>query len=325
MLVARPAKAPSAVLDIGGGGPDIDKTVWIDLIDPSDEERARVHALTGLEVPSRGDLDEIESSSRLFRRGDALYLSTPLTRRRENEQTTATPLGIVASPRWLLTIRFSDYPAFDAYAHAVETAAGSLAAPALLLGLLEAIVDRLADVLEHVGGELDQLSARIFSDTSASQNSRHIDRRLRGLLKSVGRNGDTVSRVRDSLLGLTRMVLFVDEAVKASDDSKLRTRLKTLTRDLQSLSDYDNQVTNKVQFLLDATLGFINIEQNNGIRVVTVASIIGIAPTLVASIYGMNFKNIPELNWAYGYYYALVLMAATVILPLAWFRKIGWI
>lgn len=325
MLVARPAQAASTVLAIDGGPPDVGKTVWIDLIDPSDEERAQICRLTGLEVPSRGSLDEIESSSRLFRRGDALYLSTPLTRRREGRQTTATPLGIVASPRWLLTIRFTDYPAFDTFAHAVETASCSLAAPALLVGLLEAIVDRIADVLEHVGGELDQLSERIFADTSASQNSRHIDRRLRGLLENVGRNGATVSRVRDSLLGLTRMVLFIDEAVKASDDSKLRTRLKTLARDLQSLSDYDNQVTNKVQFLLDATLGFINIEQNNGIRVVTVASIIGIAPTLVASIYGMNFKNIPELNWSFGYYYALALMAVTVLLPLAWFRRIGWI
>ena len=324
MLVARPAQASSAVLDIGGGPPDVGRVVWIDLIDPSDAERARVHALTGLEVPSRGDLDEIESSSRLFRRGDALYLSTPLARRREGS-TVASPLGIVASPRWLLTIRFSDYPAFDTFARAVETASGSLGAPALLLGLLETIVDRLADVLEHVGGELDQLSSRIFADSSAGQTSRHVDRRMRGLLKNVGRNGDTVSRVRDSLLGLTRMVLFIDEAVKASDDSKLRIRLKTLARDLQSLSDYDNQVTNKVQFLLDATLGFINIEQNNGIRIVTVASIIGVAPTLVASIYGMNFKNIPELSWTYGYYYALVLMAATVILPLAWFRRIGWI
>lgn len=325
MLVARPAQAPSAVLVIDGDPPDIGKTVWIDLIDPSDDERARVQALTGLKVPSRGDLDEIESSSRLFRRGDALYLSTPLTRRRENGLTVATPLGIVASPRWLLTIRFIDYPAFDTFAQVVETSATSYGAPALLLGLLEAIVDRLADVLEHVGGELDDLSTRIFSDSSASQNSRHIDRRMRGLLKNVGRNGDTVSRVRDSLLGLTRMVLFIDEAVEASDDSKLRARLKTLARDLQSLSDYDNQVTNKVQFLLDATLGFINIEQNNGIRVVTVASIIGIAPTLVASIYGMNFKDIPELNWSFGYYYALALMAATVLLPLAWFRRIGWI
>ncbi len=232
---------------------------------------------------------------------------------------------MVAGARWLLTIRFQDYPAFDTFGSAVAASETHLGSPALLLGLLEAIVGRLADVLEHVGSELDGCSVKIFADADGRRGSRHAGERLRALLKSVGRHGDTVSRVRDSLLGLTRMVHFINEAVRAADDSKLRVRLRSLDRDLQSLADYDNQVTNKVQFLLDATLGFINIEQNNGIRVVTVASIIGVAPTLVASIYGMNFKNIPELNWTFGYYYALALMAATVIGPLLWFRRMGWI
>lgn len=324
MLVARPAQHPSTVLDAGGTVPAGGRTVWIDLIDPSDEERATVAALTGLLVPSRGDLDEIESSSRLFRRDDTLYLTTPLTRRTPT-RTSATPLGIVANARWLLTIRFTDYPAFETYARVVEASPEPLGTPALLVGLLEAIVDRLADVLERVGGELDGLSASIFADSSDKRSARNLDGRLRSLLKNVGRNGDTVSMIRDSLLGLTRMVLFLDDAIAAAPDKRLQSRLKTVEHDLRSLSDYDTQVTDKVQFLLDATLGFINIEQNNGIRVITVASIIGVAPTLVASIYGMNFKNIPELNWSFGYYYALCLMAATVVLPLIWFRRIGWI
>ena len=324
MLVARPAQHPAAVLDVGGTPPEDGRTVWIDLIDPSDEERASVATLTGLLVPSRGDLDEIESSSRLFRRGDTLYLTTPLTRRTA-ARTAATPLGIVANARWLLTVRFTDYPAFETYARVVEASLEPLGTPALLVGLLEAIVDRLADVLERVGGELDGLSARIFADNSDKRSARNLDGRLRSLLKNVGRNGDTVSMIRDSLLGLTRMVLFLNDEIAAAPDKRLQARLKTVEHDLRSLSDYDTQVTDKVQFLLDATLGFINIEQNNGIRVITVASIIGVAPTLVASIYGMNFKNIPELSWSFGYYYALCLMAATVILPLIWFRRLGWI
>ena len=324
MLVARPAQQPSAVLDVGAAVSDGGRTVWIDLIDPSDDERATVATLTGLRVPSRGDLDEIESSSRLFRRDDTLYLTTPLTRR-SSTLTSAIPLGIVVNARWLLTIRFTDYPAFETYARVVEASPEPLSSPALLVGLLETIVDRLADVLEHVGGELDDLSARIFADSTGKRSARNLDGRLRSLLKNVGRNGDTVSMIRDSLLGLTRMVLFLTDAIAAAPDERLRARLKTVEHDLRSLSDYDTQVTDKVQFLLDATLGFINIEQNNGIRVITVASIIGVAPTLVASIYGMNFKNIPELNWAFGYYYALCLMAATIILPLIWFRRLGWI
>ena len=324
MLVARPAQHPSAALAIGGSLPEEGRTVWIDLIDPSDEERAAVATLTGLVVPSRGDLDEIESSSRLFRRDDTLYLTTPLTRRTPT-RTSAAPLGIVANARWLLTIRFSDYPSFESYARVVETSTAPLGAPALLVGLLEAIVDRLADVLEHVGGELDGVSARVFADNSNRRGARHLDERLRSLLKNVGRTGDTVSMIRDSLLGLTRMVLFLTDAIASAPDKRLSARLRTVEHDLRSLSDYDAQVTGKVQFLLDATLGFINIEQNNGLRVITVASIIGVAPTLVASIYGMNFKNMPELSWSFGYYYALCLMAVTVILPLLWFRRIGWI
>lgn len=323
MLVARPSSTRPVLIDGTDTPPELGSTVWLDLIDPSDTERKLVEDITGLRVPSRHDLDEIESSSRLYREGGGLYLSTPLTRRREGN-TAATPLGIVVSDRWLLTIRFADYPAFDTFAHAVESAGEPLGAHSLLVGLIEAIVDRLADVLEYVGADLGALSARIFGDKE-DRRSRHLDQRLRSLLKGVGRTGDTVSMIRDSLLGLQRMVLFIGETIKAAEDTSLRARLKTLERDIRSLSDYDAQVTNKVQFLLDATLGFINIEQNNGIRVVTVASIIGIAPTLVASIYGMNFKNIPELNWSFGYYYALCVMAATVVLPLVWFRRIGWI
>lgn len=324
MLVVRPSHAPAQFVVPEQHPPALGpETAWLDLLDPTDAERSLAERLTGLRVPSRHDLDEIESSSRLYHENDVLYMSTPLTRRREGS-TASTPLGIVVSSRWLLTIRFSDYPAFETFARHVEAAPEPLCAHALLVGLLEAIVDRLADVLEYVGGDLDQLSGRIFVD-SERRSHRHFDRRLRGMLTGVGRAGDTVSMIRDSLLGLSRVILFIGESVKGAEDPKLRTRLKTLDRDVRSLSDYDKQVTDKVQFLLDATLGFINIEQNNGIRVVTVASIIGIAPTLVASIYGMNFKDIPELNWSFGYYYALVLMAATVVLPLAWFRRIGWI
>ena len=102
-------------------------------------------------------------------------------------------------------------------------------------------------------------------------------------------------------------------------------RLLTVRQDVASLSDYDAQLTNKVQFLLDATLGFINIEQNNGIKILTVVSVVGIPPTLIASMYGMNFKNMPELQWEYGYLYGIVMIVLSGVIPLLWFRKRGWI
>jgi magnesium transporter len=324
MLIARPAEAQPTTLDLSTGHVVAPQgTVWFDLIDPTDVEHAYVQKVCGVRVPSRSDLDEIESSSRSYRENGTLYLSTPLLRR-EGGQAFASPLGIVVSEHVLVTIRYAEYPSFDTYAGAVAVERSPLQPDTLLVGLLEVIVDRLADVLEIVGAHLDEVSTRIFH-TDEQDRSKRADERLRGLLKGIGRQGDTVSLLRSSLLGLSRMVLFVDGTLGTGSDKTLHARLKTIGRDLQSLTEYDSQITSKVQFLLDATLGLINIEQNNGIRILTVVSLIGIPPTLIASIYGMNFKNIPELSWSFGYWYALLLMLASVVLPLAWFRRLGWI
>ena len=326
MLFARPSQAAHTVLDRNAGADGApQEAIWLDLLDPTEEERAQAAAICGFRVPTREQLSEIESSSRVSREGDVLYLSMPLTRRRQ-ANCRSNPVGFVVAPQRLLTVRFLDYPSFDNYAKSVETAPATLSAPDLLLGLLEAIVDRMADVLEFIGSELDQISARIFhADAVGRGRRRSADTMLREILRDVGRIGDMLSMLRDSLLGLSRMLLFLDDMIGSSSVSRNRARLRTLSRDVHSLADFDSQVTNKVQFLLDATLGFINIDQNNGIRVLTVVSIIGIPPTLIASIYGMNFKNIPELNWSFGYFYALGLMLLSVALPLIWFRRVRWI
>ena len=326
MLFARPSQAAHTVLDRNAGVDSApEEAIWLDLLDPTEEEHAQAAAICGFRVPTREQLSEIESSSRISREGNVLYLSLPLTRRRQKD-CRSTPVGFVVAPQRLLTIRFLDYPSFDTYAKSVEAAPSALSAADLLLGLLEAIVDRMADVLEYVGSELDQISARIFhADSTHRSRRRNADTVLRGILRDVGRIGDMLSMLRDSLLGLSRMLLFLDDVIGNGSVPRNRTRLRTLSRDVHSLADFDSQVTNKVQFLLDATLGFINIDQNNGIRVLTVVSIIGIPPTLIASIYGMNFKNIPELNWSFGYFYALGLMVLSVVLPLIWFRMVRWI
>ena len=324
MLIARPNKGQAATLDMSGAAVSAPEgTVWFDLIEPSDAERAYLQTLIGVRVPSRSDLDEIESSSRSYRENETLYLSTPLLRRQDG-QAFSSPLGIIVAKDSLVTIRYAEYPSFTTYAGSVALEPARVQPGELLVGLLEVIVDRLADVLEIVGGQLDEVSTRIFH-TDEHDKSRQADQRLRGLLKSIGRQGDTVSVLRTSLLGLSRMVLFVDHAFDTGGETALCARLRTIGRDLQSLTEYDSQITSKVQFLLDATLGLINVEQNNGIRILTVVSLVGIPPTLIASIYGMNFKDIPELSWSFGYWYALALMVASVVLPLAWFRRVGWI
>ncbi len=322
MLTARPAGSAARLLDAGRPEDSVAGAVWFDLLNPTADEEALAARITGLTVPTRADLDEIESSSRLYRDDGALYLSTPLARLHDGDCSTI-PMGLVVSDKFLVSVRFSDYPAIEAYARGMEKAAEPLDAHALMVGLLEAIVDRLADLLEIIGGQLDRVSVTVFR-ADALEKRRRADRTLRELLHDIGRQGDAVSRLRDTMLGLQRLVLFVQHAEEVRGQA-LHDRVATLAADLKSLTEFDGQVNDKVHFLLDATLGLINVEQNNGIRILTVVSLIGIPPTLIASIYGMNFKDIPELSWSFGYWYALILMAVSVLVPLAWFKRVGWI
>ena len=300
--------------------------IWIDLLNPTDEERSAAERLTGLRVPAQADLAEIESSSRLSTEGRALYLSTPMTYRSAEGVSLTAPLGFVLSPDHLLTVRFADLPVFDRFAERFTTYNRDPCSISAFLGLLEATVDRLADVLEHVGADLDSISRRVFRpERNGKPNAARMDMQLRATLRGVGNAGERVSNIRDSLLGVSRIAQYTREVASDWVPADLQPRFKTLRQDVASLSDYDVQLTNKVQFLLDATLGFINIEQNNGIKILTVVSVVGVPPTLMASIYGMNFKVMPELQWQYGYAYGLTVIVLSAILPLLWFKHRGWI
>jgi magnesium transporter len=318
-LAHPPGQPPRPVRDER----DSELAGWLDLIEPTDAECDLATKLTDLRIPTRAQLEEIENSSRLMMEGNVFYLSTPLLRRLDDDVSLVTPIGFVLSPDRLLTIRYTDFKTFETVAARVSSQSGGCGADAILIMLIEAMIDRLADTLERIGFELDTLSKRIFQVSNVERNN--ADKALRNLLRQVGRTADLLSDVRESLLGLGRITLYVGEHAPVSAHASLNTQLATIGRDISSLNDYIAQVNNKVQFLLDATLGFINIEQNNGIRLLTVVSFIGVPPTLIASIYGMNFKNIPELNWNYGYFYALGMMALTVAGPLLVFWRKGWL
>jgi len=319
-LAHAPGRSPMPVTDEAVA----DLAGWLDLIDPSGEEVERATRITGLRIPTREQLDEIESSSRLMMEGDVFYLSTPLVRRHEEDGTSdVTPIGFVLSRDRLITVRFTDWKVFDNVTARVTGQSLGCDADAVMVMLLEGMVDRLADGLERLGADLDRLSGQIFR--TDRERTAQVDRLLRGMLREIGSAMDLLSDMRDSLLGVGRIALYLKANSRRSLHELLAEKVDTVRRDVDSLNDYVPQMYNKAQFLLDATLGFINIEQNNGIRVLTVVSFIGVMPTLVASIYGMNFKNIPELNWTYGYYYALGLMLLTIAGPLFVFWKIGWL
>lgn len=302
---------------------------WIDLINPEPDELAFVERATGLHVPSIEDLSEIESSSRLRNQNGAIYLSAPVVYRSDADQPLTTPVGFVLTRERLITVRFAELTAFRTFIDrdlADET--DPLTSAAVFAGLMDAIIDRLADVLEMIAAELDGLSHRLFRNPVAELAAQRPPAResadLRIILRRVGASGDLASKIRDSLHGIGRIVPYV--ATLAADwlPAGVKPRLDTVRQDVLSLADYDGHINNKIQLLLDATLGLINVEQNNIIKVLTIVSVVGIPPTLIASMYGMNFKIMPELNWSWGYPYALALIALSAVLPLLWLKWRGW-
>ncbi len=300
--------------------------LWIDLINPTEPERTLVERATGLTVPDRASVAEIETSSRLAEQNGVLTLSTPMISRDAAGSLTVAPIGFVVARDRLLTLRYGGSVVFDRFAEHFSLVAEPPSGMQPFLGLLEALVDRLADVLEQNGAELESVSADLFERGAGGRGpSRRRDAFLQTTLADIGRKGAHISHLRDALLGIGRIVRFVGETATAWLEETEQRRLKVLERDIASLGDYDTQLTNKIQFLLDATLGFINIEQNNTIKILTVVSIVGIPPTFIASLYGMNFKNMPELSWTYGYEYGLSLIALSIVIPLVIFWRRGWL
>jgi magnesium transporter len=303
---------------------------WIDLLRPEPDEIAFVEHVTGLEVPGIADLSEIESSSRLRTRNGAIYLSAPLMNRADTDQPSTTPVGFVLTRERLVTVRFEELTPFSNFASRdLAHESDPLTSGTVFAGIADAIADQLADILENIATELDVLSHRLFrSPATESAPLRPPAREtadLRIILRRIGHSGDLASKVRDSLHGLGRMVPYVTTLAGEWLPGEVKPKFETLRQDVLSLSDYQAHIANKVQLLLDATLGLINVEQNNIIKVLTIVSVVGIPPTLVASMYGMNFKNMPELDWSWGYPYALIVIGLSALLPLIWFKLRGWI
>ncbi|MGI3900998.1 MAG: magnesium transporter CorA family protein [Janthinobacterium lividum] len=299
--------------------------IWVDLIDPTDAEDHRVEKATGLVLPRAHQLAEIETSSRLVVEGDVLMMSTPVLYR-ENGSVHAIPVGFVLGRDRLVTIRAHALKSFTDYVSGCRNGPPLDGPVDALLGLLDGIIARMADGMEAVGAELDGVSKEIFgvANLGGDHKPARIERRLASTLQTVGLSGDTTSHARDSLLGLSRLLAFLSNKGGDRISAAHRERIEVLKQDVAALGDYETRLTDKVQFLLDSTLGFINIEQNRTFKLLTVASVIGIPPTFVVGLYGMNFKNMPEYDWAWGYQWGLLLVLLSVTVPIVWLKVKGW-
>lgn len=299
--------------------------VWIDLLNATEQEKAAVEARLHLRIPSMEALNEIESSSRLVVQDGTIYLSMPVVAQGDTADPFLSPVGFILSAALLVTVRFAELPIFPTVADKIAGEGALRTSTGIFTALMEALVDRGADVLERLGSELDRVSRAVFrGDPNKVRHSVRSNAALRQTLSTVGRIGDRLSQARDVFLGVGRIVSFVVGLPHDWIIPAFETRLTAVAKDIASLNDYEAHLSAKVQFLLDAVLGFITIEQNDLFKVLTIVSVVGIPPTLVAGIYGMNFRFMPELSWPWGYPFGLGVIVLSALVPLIWLRLRGW-
>ncbi len=303
------------------------RAVWLDLLNPTPEEERAVQDALKLEVPTREEMQEIESSSRLYREDEALFLTANFLYGVDSGEYGSTAISFVLATNALVTVRYATPKAFPSFvARLARTPQALLNCPdAVMLHLFEQVVDRLADILERIGADMDRASKAAFRTARGEMKASVRDRELKNALIVLGEVGEVTTRASETLLGLTRILTFVGAEKATAVRKENQPLIKTLVRDVRSLVEHANVLNAKAGFLLDAVLGIINVEQNAIIKTFTVASVALMPPTLVASIYGMNFQHMPELSWTFGYPMALGFMLCTSILPVLYFKRKGWL
>ncbi len=303
-----------------------DSATWIDLEEPTPEEEALVERSISMDVPTESEMAEIEPSSRLYERAGALYMTVSVLYGVQEGRPGTVPISFVLTGKRLVTIRnASPKPlrVFSEHARRDPELVGDAATA--LFGMLDSIIDRLADELENVSREIEQISAQIF-------HKKMDDRRipvamLTALLTRIGRTQTLLAKIRYSSVSTMRMLSFLagSRRVHEGNDAQLRHHIASMATDATALGEHAGFLSDNLQFLLDASLGFISIEQNAAMKLFSWAAVVFLPPTLIAGIFGMNFHHMPELDWSYSYPISLALMLASAIGPYLYFKKRGWI
>lgn len=303
-----------------------DEATWIDLEEPTPEEEKLVERCIEVDVPTQAEMAEIEPSSRLYERNGALYMTASALRGVEEHLPTTTPIGFVLAGNRLVTIRYATpKPVRTFENHARRDQELVRDGPTALVRLLDAIIDRLADEIEHVSATMEGLSHEIFQKR---QDERRIPAtKLTALLTSIGRTQTLLTKIRYSGVSTLRMLSFLAGSNLAHEEkqSELRHHVESLTTDVTALIEHTSYLIDSLQFLLDASLGLISIEQNAAMKLFSWAAVVFLPPTLIAGIFGMNFHYMPELSWHFGYPLSLAIMFASAIGPYLYFKKRGWI
>jgi magnesium transporter len=303
-----------------------DGATWVDLDEPTHEEEALVERCIRMDVPTESEMAEIEPSSRLYERDGALYMTVSVLYGVQEGEPRTSPISFVLTDNRLVTVRYATPKPVRAFSeHARRDPQLVRDAPTALVRMLDSIIDRLADELESVSRDMEEISLRIFH---RDMDDRRIPAaRLTALLTRIGRTQTLLTKVRLSAVSTIRMLSFLAAANRFHEaaQGEMRHHLASLTTDATSLSEHASFLSDNVTFLLDASLGLISIEQNAAMKLFSWAALVFLPPTLIAGIYGMNFKHMPELEWIHGYPFALALIFASAVLPFLYLKRRGWI
>lgn len=299
------------------------EAIWLDLLEPTPSEEKRVESFLSIDVPTRDEMREIEASNRLYEEDGSLYMTATVVTKLDSDLPESTQITFILSATKLVTNRYVDPLPFRRFiAYAERHPASCNTPPGVLAGLVEAIVNRVADVIERVAMDLDAASAEVFS---VSRRHRGVMRDFRKVLERLGQNGELISKARESLVSLGRLLTFVQQSTSIPMTQEVRARFRTLARDVMAMSDHASFLGTKVSFILDATLGQINIEQNNILKIFSVVTVFLLPPSVIGAVYGMNFSHIPGAHEPWGFWAALGLMLASAIGPFLYFKRKGWL
>jgi magnesium transporter len=312
----------SVAPDSGDCATTLQAALWIDLLNPTPEETRAVESALAFQLPTRVEAQEIEISSRLYIENGTAFMTATVMVGADTPHPETSPVTFAYQPRRLVTLRFAEPKPFITFPKKLaRSPAAYSTAQKLLLGLVDEVVDRVADILESVGTELNAVSRDVFFDDGPRASRDYTD-----VLTRIGHTGERAANARESLVTVSRLLAFFPEArPNLGSAETLDEHWLTAVKDVSALTDHATFLSNKVNFFLDATLGRINIDQNRVIKMFSVLAVIFLPPTLVASIYGMNFEHMPELGWPLGYPYSLLIMSISAVLPYAFFRWKRWL
>jgi magnesium transporter len=322
-------KGHLALHELGENEPLPEAALWIDLLEPTKHDDKRVEELTQVAIPTREDMKEIEESSRFYVENGAHYMTTPLLHSVDTDQPGLQPITFILCGTRLITVRYCRPKSFLLFEKYATKPGNSFITPtcegfSIFLGILESVTDRAADILEGISARLEEESAHLFHSNPKNQGL--STPAFRKAMRHLGREGSLLSKLLEALAGLSRLMVYVEALQRAEKPKgKASARIKSIERDAKSLTDHVEFLQAKITFLLDTIIGLVSVEQNAIIKIFSVAAVGFMPPTLVASIYGMNFKHMPELDWYVGYPFALFLMILSALLPLAFFRFKGWL